>query len=132
MACAAIVVPVLAAGCGDDEGSEAFDDDLPEADCPESLVVDEAEIGEEVQLAGEVTEVAGPAFQLVTDRVPDSILVVHNLVRPPSEDSVVKVTGMLDEVNVPRLEEALEVDLSDEMFERYRGDLVIAAQAVDD
>ncbi|MBN2624401.1 MAG: hypothetical protein JXA83_13575 [Acidimicrobiales bacterium] len=62
----------------------------------------------------------------------DDRVVAHRVQPPPVGATVVEVTGALREVDATHLDEELEIDVPRDVFERFNGNLVIAATAVDD
>lgn len=130
----------IAAGCGaDDVGYR--DEALAEEDVElETDVELDAELfvdpgpflGDHVAVSGEVLEVIGPmAFRLAGPVPGQNVLVVSNQASDVTEDSVVKVTGLVDRFDILRTEEELGSDLDDEVFNPLEGDYAIVAKAVD-
>ncbi len=118
---------------GDAELDEEIVEDAADPELYGDLFTDPGVfLGDDVTVSGEVLEVIDPrAFRIAGPRAGDSLLVVSAPPHGVKEDEVVKVTGQLDELELLRIEEELDTDLDDDVFDPYEGDYVVVAKAVD-
>lgn len=83
-------------------------------------------------LSGEVAESVGSlGFVLAGPRSGESVLVVSATPPDAPVDSVLKVIGMAEEFDLLEVEEELDTDLEDDLFDPFEEETVVIARAVD-
>lgn len=143
---AALAVSVALVGCSDDSaGPEQGADveDVADADPDENDREGADLLGQTVTVSGEATEVVDPsAFVIGGDSlggegalVLSSTGTLEDLGTPVTEDTVgsdtvLQVTGTVQELVVVDLEEEYGIDFDDEALEEWEGDAVIVADQV--
>lgn len=142
----ALAASVVLVGCSDDSaGPEQGADieDVAEADPAENDQEGPDLLGQKVTVSGEATEVVDPsAFVIGGDALGgDGALVLsstgtfEDFATPVSEDTVgsdtvLQVTGTVQELVVVDLEDEYGVDFDDDALEEWEGDAVIVADQI--
>ena len=142
----ALAASMVLVGCSDDSaGPEQGADveDVVEAEPDENDQEGPDLLGQQVTVSGEATEIVDPSsFVIGGDALGDSGALVLSaggalaeLPTPITEgtidsDTVLQVTGTVEELVVVDLEEEYGLDVDDEALEEWEGDAVIVADSI--
>ncbi|MDK1348960.1 hypothetical protein QNO09_38075 [Streptomyces sp. 378] len=91
--------------------------------------------GERATFSGHVKDVISPwAFTIGGDEFSDvqPLLVVEKDLPAPDQDDLVRVTGTVHEFDFAEVQDDLNVDLAETLYEKFRGEPYLKAEDIDE
>ncbi|ELS50866.1 hypothetical protein STVIR_8174 [Streptomyces viridochromogenes Tue57] len=95
----------------------------------------ESVTGERATFSGHVKDVISPwAFTIGGDEFSDvePLLVVEKDLPAPDQDQLVRVTGTVHEFDFSKVQNELNVDLAETLYEKFKGEPYVKAEDIDD